>query len=126
MFSVDNFYDTEAPFQIFWFAANAFITLVLTILILLIKAQKLDSLSVNVLNISLNFDPHQILNLEIPVIENPIFFPTVIATIFVTGIVSLVLFFVMRHFKCAQPISLTDMSSLSESVQKAPVAADNV
>ena len=108
---------------------NVSVALVLSILIVLIKLKKLDrsyTLSVNVLNINLDLDPYQILNLEVPVIKDTTLFYIVIATIFVTGIVSLLLFFVMRHFKCAQPISLTDMSSLSESVQNAQVAADNV
>ena len=105
---------------------NVSVALVLSILIILIKLKKLHrsyTLSVNVFNINWNLDPYQILNLEVPVIKDTTLFYIVIATIFVTGIVSLLLFFVMRHFKCAEPISLTDMSSLSESVQ---VAADNV
>ena len=108
---------------------NVSVALVLSILIVLIKLKKLDrsnTLSVNVLNINLNLDPYQILNLEIPVIKDTTIFYIVIATIIVTGIVSLLLFFVMRHFKCVQPMSLTDMSSLSESVQNAQVTADNV
>ena len=107
IFSVDDFYDTEAAFQIFWFVVNSIITVVLTILIETMKAQspnKRNVISINVFITTLNLDPHKILKINTAVIEN--FFIEVITTIFLTGILSLLLFFLMKRFKCAEPKSL--------------------
>ena len=106
IFSVDDFYDTEAAFQIFWFVVNSITTVVLTILIETMKAQgpnKRNVISINVFITTLNLDPHKILKINTAVIEN--FFIEVITTIFLTGILSLLLFFLMKRFKCGEPKS---------------------
>ena len=102
IFSVDDCYQTEAPFQIFWFVANSSIIVVLTILIKTMRAQH-TGLSVRLFNTTLNLNLHKILNLKAAVIEY--FFIEAITTIFLTGILSLLLFFLMKQFKCAEPKS---------------------
>ena len=105
IFSVDDCYQTEAPFQIFWFVANSSIIVVLTILIKT-RAKDYDQrndLSVKLFGTSLNLNLHKILNLKTAVIEY--FFKEAITTILLTGILSLLLFFLMKRFKCAQPKS---------------------
>ena len=106
IFSVDDCYQTEAPFQIFWFVANSSIIVVLTILIKTMRAKDNDQhndLSVKLFGTTLNLNLHKILNLEAAVVEY--FFIEAITTIFLTGILSLLLFFIMNRFKCAQPKS---------------------
>ena len=93
IFSVDDCYQTEAPFQIFWFVANSSIIVVLTILIKTMRAKDYDQhndLSVKLFGTSLNLNLHKILNLKAAVIEN--FFIKAITTILLTGILSLLLF----------------------------------
>ena len=107
IFSVDDCYQTEAPFQIFWFVANSSIIVVLTILIKTMRAKDYDQhndLSVKLFGTSLNLNLHKILNLKAAVIENN-FFIEAIATILLTGILSLLIFLLMKRFKCAQPNS---------------------
>ena len=106
IFSVDDCYQTEAPFQIFWFVASSSIIVVLTILIKTMRAKDYDQhndLSVKLFGTSLNLNLHKILNLKAAVIEY--FFIEAITTILLTGILSLLIFFLMKRFKCAQPKS---------------------
>ena len=95
IFSVDDCYQTEAPFQIFWFVANSSIIVVLTILIKTMRAKDYDQhndLSVKLFGTSLNLNLHKILNLKAAVIANENVFIEAITTILLTGILSLLLF----------------------------------
>ena len=92
--SVDECYHAEAPFQVFWFVVNFSITVVLTILI--------KKPEVEVFGETKNLDPHNVLNVKNAMINSEIFFPLVVSTIFSTGILSLLLFFLMKRFQSAQ------------------------
>ena len=103
--SVDECYHSEAPFQVFWFVVNFSITVVLTILIETMRPHGFDNGKVKAFSNTLNLDPQNVLNTKAVVIESRIFFISVVSTIFLTGILSLLLFFLMKRFQCAQPIS---------------------
>ena len=63
-----------------------------------------NDLSVKLFGTSLNLNLHKILNLKAAVIEHN-FFIEAITTILLTGILSLLIFLLMKRFKCAQPKS---------------------
>ena len=92
LLSVDECYHAEAPFQVFWFVVNFSITVVLTILI---KKEE-------VVKNTLKLDLQNVLNMKAAVIDDEGFFILLASTIFVTGILSLLLFFLMKHFQSAQ------------------------
>ena len=90
LLSVDECYHAEAPFQVFWFVVNFSITVVLTILI---KAKVVSTTLMKLQNF---------LNMKAAVIEDEPVFILVVSTIFSTGILSLLLFFLMKRFQSAQ------------------------
>ena len=100
--SVDECYHAEAPFQVFWFVVNFSITVVLTILIEMLRPHLSNKSEMEMSSTILDLDPQNVLNMKAAMIENLIFFKSVVSIIFVTGILSLLLFFVMKRLQCAQ------------------------
>ena len=91
---VDEKYENEAPFQLYWFACNCTLTLVLTLVV------KVKSISVA----GVNF--YEVLDLGNPsIVQDQRAFNTIILVIFLTGVVSQILFFLMKRMKCAMPSS---------------------
>ena len=93
---VDEKYENEAPFQLYWFACNCILTLLLTLLV------KLSW-------VSLAGIIHHTLGLgNVSIVKNQIAVIAIIATIFATGVLSQILFFLMKYLKCAMPSSLEE------------------
>jgi len=89
---VDENYDDETPFQLYWFGCNCTLTLLLTFFV------KMKGISLRGVNL---FAALGLENLSI--VQNQTTFNVIILTIFATGVLSQILFFVMKRLKCAMP-----------------------
>ena len=97
MISVDENYDDETPFQLYWLACNCTLTLLLTLLV------KLSWVSLA----GINF--YHVLGLgNVSIVQKESAFIAIILTIFATGVLSQILFFLMKYMKCAMPNTLEE------------------
>ena len=85
----DENYENETPFQLYWLACNFALTLLLTFFVMVGS----DNLAgVNIFEtLSLG---------DLSVVQNRNVFIAIISTIFATGILSQIIFFVMKSIKC--------------------------
>ena len=94
---MDENYDDETPFQLYWFACNCILTLLLTLLV------QLSWVSIT----GINF--YHALGLgNVSIVQNQSAFIAIISTIFATGVLSQILFFLMKCMKCAMPSALEE------------------
>ena len=113
IFSVDERYEEEAPFQIFWFTVNSIITLSLTFIFKM--GREYFASFVLLRNSNFKNNPYDLLKVdELTLLEDRSdllakyfgidiqIIDITILIIFSTGVFSQILFFLMKHFKCAE------------------------
>jgi len=103
---VDENYEDEAPFQVYWCFINCILVSVLAVFVN-VDPRLLQTISLDAFNY---FELDQV-----AIVRHPLFgvfdFNTFVVTILLTGILSQLLFFLMKHFKYAElPITEDDLS----------------